>query len=235
VAIAIFSASFYFTSARDKDTKCVDMRSVTLGDTVEWRYRTRVSKVPVSRTGFGIVFFSYGQEEATAQHFASMAREAAVTFKSYSPNIRLAIVTSLERKDFDPGNLFEYVIKVRTDHNFPGSNYQRRSDNITRQWLTRLLYLTATPFNLTIAYDANVVACGDVLPVLKALDGSSIDFAVARVDPNYRLSSTFQPHNFVLAYLKKASIPRVKGKAIRHINLSGRVPDYTFVHFSLEI
>jgi len=165
---------------------------------VYWRGRSRTSKETVSRIGSGVLMFGYGAEKKSAVHFARMAVDAALTFKRFSPELKMAIVSNLKRSDFDEGHVFDVYIPIREDHEFDGSNYQGRSDNISRQWLTRLLYLSATPFELTIAYDANVLACADILPAIRQLQSSSFDFAVASAGDQKH--NNFQPHNFALAF-----------------------------------
>ncbi len=185
------------STRRDVEVDVTDDKRMSVHDGY-WLQRTRTSKKPVTRQGSGIIMFGYGSDRKVALHFSRMAVEAARTFKKASPGVRMAIVSNLNRSDFDEQHVFDIYIQVREDHEFRGSNYQGRSDKLSRQWLTRLLYLSATPFELTIAYDANVCACDDVLPAIEKLQDSSFDFAVASAGGQGE--NIFQPHNFALAF-----------------------------------
>ena len=57
--------------------------------------------------------------------------------------------------------------------------------------------MTATPFELTIAYDANVVSCGDVTQAFQAFSASDFDLAVASTG---NVDEDIAPHNFAIAY-----------------------------------
>ena len=161
-----------------------------------WRARTRTSLRETKRHGKGIYFFTYGTER-TFHHFERMAIEAAASFKKHSPGLPLAIATSHDSKRLD--DFFDFKILIREDHDFAGSNYQKRPDGMSRQWLTRILYLTATPFEVTIAYDANVISCNNILPALNRLARDDFDFAVATSSRSNSAEDIF-PHNFALAF-----------------------------------
>ena len=163
-----------------------------------WRKRSRVQLEPVKREGAGIMFFAYGSDELTFESFAKQAALAGSSVKETSPQIPLAIATSYNFDEFR--GIFDHIIMIRQDHNFAGSNYQKRSDGFSRQWLTRILYLTSSPFKITLAYDANVVACGPLQLTFQKLIGSDFDFAVASVGQKSSRSHDMKPHNFAMAY-----------------------------------
>ena len=145
------------------------------------------------RNGTGVLLFTYGVEKHTFEYFADQAVEAARLFKHHSPEIPLAIATSFDHQGFD---VFDYVTIIREDHHFPGSNYENRTDGHKRQYLTRILYLTSSPFEVTLAYDTNVVSCGPLLPELHRLGKTDFDLAVASTGPG----SHIIPHNWAIAY-----------------------------------
>ena len=163
-----------------------------------WKSRSRTKLGNVKRRGAGVYFFAYGSDLETFKNFARQVAQAGSLFKKYSPGIPLAVATSFSYPDFD--KYFDHQIRIRQDHNFAGSNYQNRSDGFNRQWLTRILYLTATPFEVTLAYDANVVSCGPLETTLRTLSRSDFDLAVASVGFRSNLPVDAQPHNFALAY-----------------------------------
>ena len=161
---------------------------------VHWERFSPVSLLArKQRSGTGVMLFAYGNDEKSFANFKEQAYEAGRLFKQVSPDLKLALVTS-HREDND---IFDYQIVVRQDHNFAGSNYQERTDGLKRQWLTRILYLTATPFEVTLAYDANVVPCGNILPAVRAVASSDFDIAVASQGDT---AADISPHNFAIAY-----------------------------------
>lgn len=162
-----------------------------------WRTRTRTSLQGVKRHGTGIYFFTYGTER-TFHHFEKMVVSAATSFKKHSPGLPLAIATSQDSDKFE--GIFDFIILVREDHDFTGSNYQKRPDGMSRQWLTRILYLTATPFEVTVAYDANVINCNNIQPTLNRLANDEFDFAVATSSSKSSSAEHIFPHNFALAF-----------------------------------
>lgn len=162
-----------------------------------WSRRSRHRLGKVERGGAGIMFFAYGSDKTTFNTFASQVVTAGKLIRKHSPEIPLAVATSFDYHGFE---VFDHIIKIREDHNFAGSNYQKRSDGLSRQWLTRILYMTATPFEVTLAYDANVATCGSLLPVFQRLIESDFDLAVASVGQKSSLPEEINPHNFAIAY-----------------------------------
>lgn len=57
--------------------------------------------------------------------------------------------------------------------------------------------MTATPFEVTIAYDANVIPCGDITTTVEAMAASDFDLAVASSGND---AEDIAPHNFAIAY-----------------------------------
>ena len=143
------------------------------------------------------MLFAYGTE-ATFQHFAAQALAAAKLLRTHSPHLSIALVSSYYNTSYD--EIFDHQIIVREDHNFAGSNYQNRGDKLNRQWLSRILYLTATPYKVTLAYDANIISCGDLLPSLQRLASSDFDIAVASIGSSGNDDDDISPHNFALAF-----------------------------------
>ena len=156
------------------------------------------------RLGMGVMFFTYGRNEKTLINFAKQAASSANQFRHVYPELKLALATSRTLDVFD--GIFDHVILVAPEHDFPGSNYQKRPDQLERQWLTRILYLTASPFELTIAYDSNVAPCPHAKAALQALQKSEFDFAVASVGAKSSLSRHAFPHNFAMAFRWNAKV-----------------------------
>ena len=111
-----------------------------------------------------------------------------------SPAVKLAVVATFHREAFD--GVFDHVIIIRNDHNFEGSNSQNRPDGLDRQWLTRILYLTTSPFTVTLAYDANIAVCNDVTNLLARMSDSDFDIATANSGITDLARDAF-PHNLL--------------------------------------
>jgi len=100
------------------------------------------------------------------------------------------------------GKAFTKHIKPRSDLLFAGENLQHRSDNIARQWLTRVYYLAHSPFRITWALDSNVVSCspGQAQRMLDAALATNLwGYNIAHASQNL-LSSIMYPHNFNIIY-----------------------------------
>jgi len=150
------------------------------------------------KLGAGIMFFAYGRNEQTFQKFAEEVIFAAREFKRLAPSIPLAVATSSKLSEFE--GIFDHIIDIDPQYDFLGSNYQKRPDSISRQWLTRILYMTATPFELTLAYDSNVTPCTPLHDAFHDLKTSNFDFSTASVGAESSLVSQAFPHNFAIAY-----------------------------------
>lgn len=130
-----------------------------------------------------------------------MAEESAVLFKNLNRSVPIALVTNAQSSDYDfvHPTPFDFILPIDAVANpLPlGEGTQARSDGHSRQWLTRLQYLAATPFALTLALDTNVHPCEDVSALLDAAEREAFDFAAAS-------GSTGEPglstHNFALMY-----------------------------------
>ena len=202
VALLVISSLFLCLSSfvlfrSRRSLKHNELKADRRADAQPWHTRSRTSLRQTKRHGKGIYFFTYGSNR-TFHHFETMVIEAAVSFRKHSPGLPLAIATSQDSERFD--GLFDYKILIREDHDFAGTNYQKRPDNLSRQWLTRILYLTATPFEVTIAYDANVINCKDILPSLNRLAHDDFDFAAATSSSRSSSAKDIFPHNFALAF-----------------------------------
>jgi hypothetical protein len=167
-------------------------------------YQQFRAKHNFARTGAGVMFFVYGRDEKTFLNFADQVVHAAREFKRLAPSIPLAVATSSRLPNFD--GLFDYEVIIDPRHDFPGSNYQKRPDALNRQWLTRILYMTATPFEMTVAYDSNVMPCRSLNTMFRKLQASDFDIATASVGTRSSLARHAFPHNFAIAYRWNARV-----------------------------
>lgn len=161
------------------------------------RFERNCHDCPAGRSGSGILFFAYGVENRTFHYFAKQVVEAAHRVKLLSPEVRIAVATSAHYEGF---KMFDHLITIREDHHFPGSNYENRSDGHKRQYLTRILYLSKTPFKVTLAVDTNIVACTPLERILQLLATSRFDLAVASIGAKSSLERDINAHNFAIAY-----------------------------------
>ena len=105
------------------------------------------------KNGSGLLFFAYGGT-AQIKTFLTEATLAAASFRKYNPYLAIAIVSNNASVD---RTVFTHHIVPRADLLFPGS--LSRSDQLPRQWSTRLLYMAQSPFAVTWALDSNDYHC----------------------------------------------------------------------------
>lgn len=127
-----------------------------------------------SRSGVGIIYFIYFGEDQKKEGatFLYLALASARSYRKQSATLNIAVAIS------DPSILpldhaFTHVLTIPRDVVFAG-----------RQWLTRVLSLTLSPFELTLAVDSDTLACGDLTePLLQLLHDDTVDFAASAHHP----------------------------------------------------
>lgn len=138
---------------------------------------------------YGIYYITY---EKNSSIFVRQAAASATRARRLNPTILTAIATNYEGPLL---NRFNFTIKIHDDH-FNGA----------RQWLTRVHYLTQTPFSLTLEIDSTTWICSRTLAddLSKEHERNSFDFAtqigtIAEA-PDRRSRIPIRPHNFVFLY-----------------------------------
>lgn len=142
-----------------------------------------------NKRGAGILYVTY---EHDGMKFFKDAVRSAKQAKALNPSLSIAIATNHRTEDL---KVFDHVIPIHPDH-FDGS----------RQWLTRVYYMTQTPFELTLEVDCTMHFCSSAIAedLDDELRRNSFDFAV-QVDtvlspPDKRSRVPVRPHNFALMY-----------------------------------
>ena len=94
------------------------------------------------KEGTGMLFFAYGGEKQV-NRFLGEATAAARSIRLYNPNLSIAIVTNNETVD---RSVFTHHVVPRGELLFSGSPCPDvcRPDHISRQWTTRLYYVSET-------------------------------------------------------------------------------------------
>lgn len=144
------------------------------------------------REGIGVMFFAYNENPMHAQVFLDEAERAAADMQKVSPQLKMALVTSVPAKK---PKLWHEMIPICKEYLFPG--HDDRNSGVKRQWATRIAYLAATPFQFTLAVDTTMALCADVYPVLQQLAAEPFDFAVVDQSP---IGSRFYPRGMLVAF-----------------------------------
>eukprot|EP00752_Nemacystus_decipiens_P009993 g8910.t1 len=173
------------------------------------------------------MFFAYGQEEETAEHFLQEAVTSARRIKILNPNTNITLVTNPGLKP-DIVGAFDSIINVEQEHLLPGKVPSWTPHGIKRQWLTRLAYLSQSPYEVTLALDSQALCCaGGVEEILKqGLEHFDIAFAVQ--GPN-----TLAPHNWAIMYRHNSRTIRLFHRwKLLHVAKSRTGSDQTTLHLA---
>ena len=103
----------------------------------------------------GVVYTAYSTDkELMAKKLLPEAFASAASFKEFHGNgsIPTCLISNAPAELVD-GNIFNYIIRVRSDLLFAGAE---RGPGYNPQWFTRLLYLASSPFQTTLSVDGNV-------------------------------------------------------------------------------
>ncbi|CBN75387.1 hypothetical protein Esi_0090_0076 [Ectocarpus siliculosus] len=93
----------------------------------------------------GILFFAYGAEITTAEHYLQQAITSARRIKLLNPSTNITLVTNPGmRPDID--GAFDAVVNVEEKLLYSGTVQSWNPNGVSRQWLTRLEYLARSPY-----------------------------------------------------------------------------------------
>ncbi|CAN0082029.1 unnamed protein product [Scytosiphon promiscuus] len=144
--------------------------------------------------GQGIMFFAYGAEVATMEHYLEQALVSARRIKSLNPGTNITIVTNPGVTPDMEGAL-DVVIHVEKQYLYPGRLHSWTTSNIRRQWLTRLEYLACSPYNVTLALDSQALCCASGVDKILEQSWGEFDISFATQGPR-RLAS----HNWAIMF-----------------------------------
>ncbi|CAN0082166.1 unnamed protein product [Scytosiphon promiscuus] len=142
----------------------------------------------------GIMFFAYGQEAATADHYLEQALVSARRIKALNPLTNITIVANPGVKP-DMEGAFDVVINVDRKYLYSGKVQSWTPQGVSRQWLTRLEYLSCSPYNVTLALDSQALCCSS--GVDEILEQSWEDFDISFATQGPRMMG---PHNWAILY-----------------------------------
>jgi len=147
----------------------------------------------------GILFFVYEQNQTILEEFTQQAENSAYTFRKYNPGLNIGIYTTKNNKlSFS----FDFV-GIMEDKDIPKG----------RQWSTRIKYMAKSPYEVTLAVDANVLCCSENVfqSLIDFYCSFSKEYDIA-FNSKYALnslspkSSKFLPYNFLILYKWNATI-----------------------------
>ncbi|CAM9189618.1 unnamed protein product [Choristocarpus tenellus] len=143
------------------------------------------------------MFFAYGSENETLERFLAEAYNSASRIRAVDPSVNITLVTNPDRIIEEEG-VFDVVVHVKDEDLFSGrvpSWSTGGMKSIPKQWLTRLLYMSQTPYEVTLALDSQALLCaGGVNDILSAsLDGYDVAIALQG-------ALTLHPHNWAIMF-----------------------------------
>ena len=156
-----------------------------------------------SATSNFVYGLNIGDHRNSTRSFLKQAETSAQTFRDKNPKLKLGIFTT------DPLAIkfpFDFIGKI--DYKYILNN---------RQWLTRLIYMKKTPFEVTLAVDSQALCCSSrVYDLLESYYTrqipSGFDFDIA-YNAKFGLSLKhlhfFEPHNWLLLYRMNIAVDRL--------------------------
>ena len=149
------------------------------------------------KRGFGILMFAYAVDKQSQSSFLQQAEHAANSWRLVDPSLQICLVCNEANLTLQK-DLFDSVVLVRRDLLFHGLT--TRPDGLSRQWMTRLYYMAATPFEITLALDASHIPCGEISSLAPYFASESFDIAVASSSHSDSENNPLQPHNWAILY-----------------------------------
>ncbi|CAM9340283.1 unnamed protein product [Ectocarpus fasciculatus] len=152
----------------------------------------------------GILFFAYGAETTTAEHYLQQAITSARRIKLLNPGMNITLVTNPGMHP-DISGAFDNVVNVEQKLLYSGTVQSWNPNGVSRQWLTRLEYLARSPYETTLALDSQALCCApDVEDFLKKSRVEEFDLAFAVQNPDL-----LAPHNWAILYRKNENTKRL--------------------------
>eukprot|EP00903_Cladosiphon_okamuranus_P013420 g12501.t1 len=143
----------------------------------------------------GILFFGYGHEESTANHFLRQAYVSARRIKALNPTTNITVVCNPGVTP-EANGVFDMVINIDEKYLYDGKVQQWGPQDLSRQWLTRIEYLPRSPYEVTLALDSQALCCTtDVDAILRAARWEEFDISFAVQSPH-----NLGPHNWAIMY-----------------------------------
>ncbi|CAM9493774.1 unnamed protein product, partial [Hapterophycus canaliculatus] len=145
----------------------------------------------------GILFFAYGVEERTTEHFLKEACFSAHRIKKLNPDTNITLVTNpgLPPDMEDVEGAFDLIMHVDEEDLLPGQVPSWTPNGLARQWLTRLEYLSRSPYKVTLALDSQALCCASGVNNILSEGPGEFDIAFAVQGPKL-----LTPHNWALMY-----------------------------------
>eukprot|EP00903_Cladosiphon_okamuranus_P014188 g13183.t1 len=173
------------------------------------------------------MFFAYGMEEETTEHFLREAFTSARRIKLLNPNTNITLVTNPGLKP-DIAGAFDLVINVEQEHLLPGEVPSWTPQGLKRQWLTRLEYLSRSPYEVTLALDSQALCCAAGVEAILKQGLEEFDVAFAVQGPRL-----LTPHNWAIMYRLNSNTARLFNRwKLLHIAKSRTGSDQTTLHLA---
>ena len=138
----------------------------------------------------------YSTEEITLKKFSAELEFSMQSLHRLALQTPLPIAVATNRPDLLGHLRIDKVIEIEKEHLYAGKSM--RGDPLHRQWKTRQLYLSRTPFRITLYVDTNTQFCNTAIVYqLRQMDTCDIDFAVSSTN---RLDARLEPHNWLMLY-----------------------------------
>ncbi|CAM9875459.1 unnamed protein product [Pylaiella littoralis] len=153
----------------------------------------------------GILFFGYGADDATAGYYLRQATVSARRIKELNPSANITVVCNPGVTPEGMKGAFDMVINIKETSLHSGKRQSWGPKGVTRQWLTRLEYLSRSPYEVTLALDSQALCCSNHIDeIFDTSRWPEFDVAFAVQGPK-----RLEPHNWAILYKHNANTQRL--------------------------
>ena len=114
----------------------------------------------------GVLYFAYHKDYEHAERILVRARDSINSVRRYNPCMNVTVATNI------PPPLGSVRDIWGVDHVIPIADVditESPHDALGRQWWTRTVYLSKSPYLYTIQLDSDRTVCGDISPIFQLL------------------------------------------------------------------
>ena len=114
----------------------------------------------------GVLYFAYHKDHEDAERILVRDRDSINSVRRYNPCINITVATNI------PSPLGNVRDISGIDHVIPIADVdiiESPHDALGRQWWTRTLYLSKSPYLYTIQLDSDRTVYGDISPIFRLL------------------------------------------------------------------
>lgn len=159
----------------------------------------------------GVLYFAYHKDHEHAERILVRARDSIESVRRYNPCMNVTVATNIPPPRGSVRDIWgaDHVIQIAD-----GDIIESPQDASGRQWWTRTLYLSRSPYLYTIQLDSDRTVCGDISQIFQLLQYYDFLGVSAGILPAF--------DNGVMAWTKRPNIDALWERWKEELSKSGR-------------